>query len=156
MAANQSAPASPSGAANRASRLLQLVITTNHREAALPCQREDSRNSAHSATPLNIRPIVGRARFDFAGIQLAMLLIWESFDYGMRSEMEFSRRSFFRLLAGAAPIAFSVPTEADEMAFTGTAYPPGLTYPVFSQADVGRALKFGDSGKQNRVVAAGQ
>jgi len=56
--------------------------------------------------------------------------------------MEFSRRSFFGLLAGAAPTALSVPTEADEMAF--------------SQADVGRALTFGDSGKQNRVVAPGQ
>jgi len=71
--------------------------------------------------------------------------------------MEFSRRSFFGLLAGAAPTALSVPTEADEMAFTtGSAYPSGLTYPVFSQADVGRALTFGDSGKQNRVVAPGQ
>jgi hypothetical protein len=64
--------------------------------------------------------------------------------------MDFFRRSFLGLLAGAAPSAVSVPGKADTLILTGTAYPQSLTYPVFSQADVGRALKLGNNGHENR------
>lgn len=55
--------------------------------------------------------------------------------------MEISRRSLLRWAAVAAPPALGLSTDGGATSFTGMAHGDVATYPVFSQADIAKALK---------------
>jgi hypothetical protein len=54
--------------------------------------------------------------------------------------MEISRRSLLRWVAVAAPTALSVTTDGGATGLTGMAHADVPRYPVFSQADIAKAL----------------
>jgi hypothetical protein len=65
--------------------------------------------------------------------------------------MEIPRRSFLGFMAATSPIALGVPNEGGAANSSGRAYADVPTYPVFSQADIAKALR-GDELSRRRGV----